>query len=252
MNPQKAAKALKAIKHFEEGRPQEALVVFDELLDEYPSDLRLADLRYRTRKVLMSDELMFSNQWFAAYQSHWVDALESIGWDRQLPHHVIEIGAFEGQSTCWLSEVLIGTDHSSITVIDPFLGSVEHDLSQTHNLYEKFKANTSKLGRSSRISALRSYSSDALPELICQKIQADFIYIDGSHIARDVLADAVLCWPLLKAGGIMIFDDYEWPTCTEDLLMHPKTGIDAFMSCYASQFKRIPWGTTYQLLLQKL
>ena len=34
--------------------------------------------------------------------------------------------------------------------------------------------------------------------------------MDGSHHARDVLQDAVLAWGLLRPGGYMIFDDYEW------------------------------------------
>jgi len=38
----------------------------------------------------------------------------------------------------------------------------------------------------------------------------DFIYIDGDHTAEGVLQDAVLAWRLLKAGGIMAFDDYLW------------------------------------------
>lgn len=38
----------------------------------------------------------------------------------------------------------------------------------------------------------------------------DFYYVDGSHVAPDVMADAVLGWRLLKPGGIMVFDDYEW------------------------------------------
>ncbi|MCM8831198.1 MAG: class I SAM-dependent methyltransferase [Candidatus Omnitrophica bacterium] len=32
----------------------------------------------------------------------------------------------------------------------------------------------------------------------------------GNHNAPSVLMDAVLCWPLLKNGGILIFDDYLW------------------------------------------
>jgi len=38
----------------------------------------------------------------------------------------------------------------------------------------------------------------------------DYISIDGSHEAADVLSDAVLSWPLLKTGGLICFDDYEW------------------------------------------
>ena len=36
----------------------------------------------------------------------------------------------------------------------------------------------------------------------------DLVYIDASHEAADVLADAVLAWPLLKPGGFLGFDDY--------------------------------------------
>jgi len=36
----------------------------------------------------------------------------------------------------------------------------------------------------------------------------DIVYIDGSHVANDVLQDAVLVWQLVKVGGFMIFDDY--------------------------------------------
>ena len=38
--------------------------------------------------------------------------------------------------------------------------------------------------------------------------------MDGSHHARDVLQDAVLAWGLLRPGGYMIFDDYEWVSDT--------------------------------------
>lgn len=32
------------------------------------------------------------------------------------------------------------------------------------------------------------------------------VYIDGSHAAKDVIADAVLAWALLRPGGVLIFD----------------------------------------------
>ena len=38
----------------------------------------------------------------------------------------------------------------------------------------------------------------------------DLVYIDGSHSAKDVLLDSLLAWRLLRPGGAMIWDDYEW------------------------------------------
>ena len=35
----------------------------------------------------------------------------------------------------------------------------------------------------------------------------DFIYVDASHRAPDVLLDAVLAFQLLRIGGLIIFDD---------------------------------------------
>jgi predicted O-methyltransferase YrrM len=64
----------------------------------------------------------------------------------------------------------------------------------------------------------------------------DFIYIDGSHQASDVLEDAVLAFPLLKEGGIMIFDDYTWGAGMGYYEI-PKPGIDAFISIYGDQLK---------------
>jgi predicted O-methyltransferase YrrM len=66
----------------------------------------------------------------------------------------------------------------------------------------------------------------------------DIVYIDGSHKASDVLEDAVISWRLVKPGGLIIFDDYNF--VFED---HPEwnTGlaIDAFMKLFADQLKVI-------------
>ncbi len=59
----------------------------------------------------------------------------------------------------------------------------------------------------------------------------DFIYVDGCHHAAAVLADAAMSWNLLKPGGIIAFDDYEWNWGTEPLA-RPKAGIDAFSSVF--------------------
>jgi hypothetical protein len=60
----------------------------------------------------------------------------------------------------------------------------------------------------------------------------DFIYIDGSHVAKDVLVDAVLSWDLLKVGSIIIFDDYQWRVKLWNPWARPQIAIDAFLQVF--------------------
>lgn len=81
----------------------------------------------------------------------------------------------------------------------------------------------------------------------------DFIYIDGDHHAASVLEDAVLSFPLLKKGGIMIFDDYRWGEqleTTPERLNIPKPAIDAFLDIYADKIKVLL--KDYQVIIEKI
>jgi predicted O-methyltransferase YrrM len=77
----------------------------------------------------------------------------------------------------------------------------------------------------------------------------DFVYIDGSHKAADVLEDAILSLRLLKPGGIMIFDDYLW-AAFEDPLDNPRPGIDAFLHAFAQQYDLLWFGN--QVAVRKI
>ena len=63
----------------------------------------------------------------------------------------------------------------------------------------------------------------------------DFIYVDGSHQAPDVLFDAVMSFKLLRKNGVIAFDDYLWFENLphgKDLNRCPKPAIDAFTSIF--------------------
>lgn len=81
----------------------------------------------------------------------------------------------------------------------------------------------------------------------------DFIYVDGSHQAPDVLCDAILSFRLLKTNGVIAFDDYLWaetlPTGV-DPIRCPKPAIDAFTNIYCRKL-RILTAPLYQLYIQK-
>jgi predicted O-methyltransferase YrrM len=75
-------------------------------------------------------------------------------------------------------------------------------------------------------------------------------YIDGSHVASDVLEDALLTWRLVKIGGLIIFDDYGYvfpEGVNED---PPRVAIDAFMSIFKKKIKVIHQG--YQIFIEKI
>lgn len=85
---------------------------------------------------------------------------------------------------------------------------------------------------------------------IFQPNTADYVYVDGSHLAIDVLTDAVLAWPILKDNGILIFDDYGWGAHTTDAKQKPKLGVDAFLQGYTGHCQLIEAG--WQVFLKKL
>jgi predicted O-methyltransferase YrrM len=92
-------------------------------------------------------------------------------------------------------------------------------------------------------------SADVLPRLMHTfELTFDFIYGDGSHDPRDVCLDGILAWSLLKPGGVMIFDDYEWGG---HLPPHkrPDVGINAFLAIHDKQFDTIR--SSYALAIRR-
>jgi len=160
--------------------------------------------------------------------------------------HFLEIGSFEGRSSCWFFEnYIFNSANSTITCVDTWEGSEEHDSSVKQKLYERFLNNVSEYPKN-KFLIKRGLSRVVLKSL--PENYYDFIYIDGSHSTRDVLEDAVLSFDLLKSGGIITFDDYEWNHFSDPLL-NPKLGIDSFITSYKNYIELIE--ESYQLTIIK-
>lgn len=161
----------------------------------------------------------------------------------------LEIGSYEGMSSCWMIE---NTDTEVMVCIDTWEGGEEHANSQLDmgQVEERFDHNVQiageRVSRDIDLTKLKGPSLIKLSELVTQGYSGlfDFVYVDGSHRPKDVLSDAVLGFELLKPGGIMIFDDYCWSdTSTGDgIKSSPKIAIDSFSSCFFDQiwFLKIP------------
>jgi len=71
-----------------------------------------------------------------------------------------------------------------ITVVDPFIASVEIQDSQMHGAFDTFMANMHAIDARDKVRMLRGRSADHLPKLIVAGEQFDIILIDGrmSHL----------------------------------------------------------------------
>ena len=182
----------------------------------------------------------FSNDWHKFNQKVWDQVIPRLN-----PAHIIEIGSYEGQSTCDLIRSCSAKHPLRIHCIDTWEGGVEHVRDGMSAVEERFDSNVALASGSAAhpvtLVKHKKASALALAELVAAKGEpADLIYVDGSHQAPDVLADAVLAFQLLRVGGLMILDDYLWsmePRGMQDPLNMPKPAIDAFLNIYLRKMK---------------
>jgi predicted O-methyltransferase YrrM len=136
------------------------------------------------------------------------------------------------------------TDSASrATAIDIFDGEYER----------RYRANVEATGAGAKVTTIKGPSQIEARRLLLESF--DVVYIDGSHNQADVLEDAVLCWRLLKPGGLLIFDDYRWAGCfnlgnaSDAPTDMPKLAIDAFCRCFAADLDVVQ--NSYQLIVRK-
>lgn len=146
----------------------------------------------------------------------------------------LEVGSYEGMSACWLLDTVLTHPSARLTCIDPYYKPV-------------FDTNIEKTGSAHKVKKLIGFSQELLPDLASEAY--DVIYLDGCHFADYVREEAKLAWRVLRSGGLMIFDDYEWADPE-----HPgqdcKFGIDAFLQSIPETFELLHKG--YQLIVRKL
>lgn len=151
------------------------------------------------------------------------------------------------------------TGKGEIFCIDSWEGGTEHQGTDMSAVEERFTRNIAiakaRSAAGISVQVLKGASFDQLASLIAlgHGQSFDIVYVDGSHMCPDVLSDLVLSFQLCKVGGLIICDDYLWPSPNhgqESLLDHPKLAIDSFVNCYAR--KLLLYSTPlYQLHIRK-
>lgn len=122
------------------------------------------------------------------------------------PTRTIEVGMANGLSTLFIAQALRDNEAGRHTAIDPFQNSDWHGAGM---------ALVKNAGLADLVELIELPSHQALPDLERAGIRAEFVFIDGSHLFDYVLTDFLCTDRLLTDGGLIAFDDSDWPAVTQ-------------------------------------
>jgi len=166
--------------------------------------------------------------------------------NREDPVRILEVGSWEGRSTLFL---LTYFTKGHLTAVDPWADRDGHHYTATQESREREARFDRNLGPcAARLTKRKGSSLHVLPQLLDEEQRFDVIYVDGSHLADDVLTDGINAWRLLKQGGILIFDDLLW-ACYPRARANPAWAINMFMKYHKGEYKLL--NASYQVILQK-
>ena len=194
----------------------------------------------RHRPETCAVNYQFTNKWFELTAEHNFAAILP----KLKPVKVLEIGSYEGRAMVWMAEQLRPKE---LVCIDTWRGGNEHHGVNMSAVYDRWMHNAREVaGLGIQPSAMRGDSVKMLMALENVGRTFDFVYVDGSHRAPDVLSDAVLGFRLLNPGGVIAFDDYAWteqPIHLSNPLHNPRLAIDAFVNVYRHQLQPLNCNT---------
>ena len=188
----------------------------------------------------------FTQDWVSPHVPAWTHLFQLFD---IAPNKMLEIGSFEGRSACWFLEHAL-SKNGTLYCVDTWKGNAEFKYlpkDSVTNAEARFHENTASVkSEGQQIVVIKDTSVRALSALIHagHENSFDVIYIDGSHMAADVLTDACLAWALLGPQGVLIFDDYLF-RLELGLEDRPKLAIDMFTALFNSQLTTVMSGDQY-------
>lgn len=146
------------------------------------------------------------------------------------PTSFLEIGVFQGYTAEWILENILKHPDSRYIGIDPWerfkVFKKRFDTEEKWKLEMLDRIDMLRSRYAGKAEFIKGFSQEILLQERVRKNKYDIVYIDGNHTAIAVINDFVLSWPLLKVGGIMIFDDYLYRANPVEM----KNSIDLILS----------------------
>lgn len=162
-------------------------------------------------------------------------------------YEALQLGAFTGDASVWLCENVLTGEGSHLEDVDTWEGAPNEPIQEEmdfNDVWETYLSKVSKYGytvyqwkMTTQKFLLGNYSDG----------NCDFIYVDAHHTSASAFLDCELSWPLLKSGGMMAIDDYEW-LHPDGLNIHaPKLGIHMFLDRHPDEYETLVVNQQYWL-----
>jgi hypothetical protein len=193
-------------------------------------------------RPLHQRQYRFTQDWFSSNIPVWSAVMKP--YKGKPDAQYLEIGTWEGRSLFWVSDNILTHPTSRLTAIDPLID--DPGWPESKDIKGTLFANVKMSGAEDRIRVIVGFSQAELRKLPLESF--DIIYVDGSHAASDTLEDLVLSSRLLKAGGLLIMDDYGH---YRDRIRfdRPQFSMDAFYAAFRHEYEVLHRG--WQVILQK-
>lgn len=152
----------------------------------------------------------------------------------------LQLGAFTGDASVWMLENVLTGPGSTLIDVDTWEGSSEsaHDRFDWGDVWQTYFVRTGE------------WSDERLDSFMCTSDAYfrdewageafDFVYVDADHTPYGALRDAVNAYEVLKVGGLIAFDDYNWA----DPVTHegPADAVNAVEACYKRRLQLLQLG----------
>ena len=203
-------------------------------LTEAAANFRQA-CQHRGWQECVEREYFFTVDIFSHRLALWSEQLKSL---KGKSVRALEVGCYQGMSSCWMLDYLLTHPESHLTCVD----------SQLDN---RFAENIAKTGAESKVSFCQGKSHEQMANLASDSfdlINLQDRYKQTEHTEKN----ASLAWQLAKPRGLIIFSYYGWRS-PSDPQQNPQVGIDRFLASVKDLWKPVHLSPpTFQLIIRKL
>ena len=159
---------------------------------------------------------------------------------------------FTGDASLWLLENILTAQTSTLDDVDTWRGAANEPIQEEmdfEDVYNTYLDKTSEYKKTIRVRRTTT-TGYLLAQYGCDRPLGehfDFIYVDAHHTSASAFLDCELSWSLLKSGGLLAIDDYEWLHPDGVEIHAPKLGIHMFLDRHAGEFDTLIVNSQYWL-----